>query len=159
MARTHAYAPSGERVVDQIPRNRGKVLTVIGAMRTSGETHLMTIDVGTSGDVFRSYVECVLVPELRPGDIVVMDNLGAHKVKAARVLIESAGAHVHWLPPYSPETNPIELFWSWMKAKLRTLRARSREALDQGIRTIASELTDVIAQGWTKHCGYKDLRT
>ena len=159
MTRTHARSPIGDRVADEVPRNRGQVLTVLGAMRADGETALGTIDAATSGDVFIAYMQQIVVPMLRPGDFVVMDNLGAHKARRVRDLIEAAGARIHWLPPYSPETNPIELFWAWMKARLRSVGARTREALDRGIAEAAAALLPAMAASWVRHCGYWGPRT
>jgi transposase len=159
MTRSYAYALIGERAPGQVPRNRGQVLTVIGAMRANGELALATIDAATSKDVFEAYVEQILVPFLRPGDIVVCDNLGAHKSKEARWLIEQAGAYVHWQPPYTPEVNAIELFWGWMKDRLRSDEPRGRLELDRAIADAADSLTPEIASAWVRHSGYLAQRT
>ena len=159
MARTRARSLRGRRVVDAVPRNRGQVLTVLGAMRPDGTTLLATIDAGTSGDVFLAFLDAVLLPELRPGDILVMDNLGAHKLAAVRARVEARGAHIHWTPPYSPEYNPIEMYWAWLKGRLRSARARTREQLDAAIRDADAALSPEFAAQWTRHCGYRGLRT
>lgn len=140
--------------MDSVPRNRGTVLTMIGALTLDGLTAMMTVEGGTSGDVFVAYVKHVLLPELRPGDIVVMDNLGAHKDVRVRPLIESAGAFVKYLPPYSPDLNPIEMAWSKVKQFLRTAKARSREALETALRWAMDITTASDAEGWFNECGY-----
>lgn len=154
MTPTHARAPKGKRAVDSVPRNRGTVITMIGALTLDGLTAMMTVEGGTSGDVFVAYVEHVLLPELRPGDIVVMDNLGAHKDVRVRPLIESVGAFVKYLPPYSPDLNPIEMAWSKVKQFLRTAKARSREGLDNALRWAMDITTEADAHGWFNECGY-----
>ncbi len=116
---------------------------------------MMTIEGGTSGDVFVAYVEQVLVPTLRPGQIVVLDNLGAHKDLRVRPLIEAAGAFVRYLPPYSPELNPIELAWSKLKTLLKVFKARTREELDRCISWAMGALSEADCRGWFKHCGYR----
>lgn len=154
MTRTYGRSPRGQRLEDRVPRNRGDVITVIGALTTRGLQAMMTVDGGTSGDVFTAYVEQVLKPELRPGDIVVLDNLGAHQDPRVKEAIEAAGAKLVFLPPYSPDLNPIEAAWSKLKDYLRQAQARTREVLD----TVVVEATDWIsadnAKGWFRHCGY-----
>ena len=108
MARDHARSPRGERVHDEVPRNYGDVITVLGALTTAGLKARMTVRGGTTKEVFRTYVEEVLAPELREGDVVVLDNLAAHKDERAREIIEGRGAKLIFLPPYSPDLNPIE---------------------------------------------------
>ena len=128
---------------------------MIGALTLDGLTAMMTIEGGTSGDVFAAYVEHVLVPVLEPGQIVVMDNLGAHKDLRIRPLIEGAGAKVCYLPPYSPDLNPIELAWSKLKNLLRVLKARTREELDHCIAIAMKAIDAADAEGWFRHCGYR----
>jgi transposase len=119
------------------------VITVIGALNLQGLPAVMTIRGGTTKEVFRAHVEKVLVPELKPGDQVVMDNLAAHKDRRVRDMIEAAGAKIIFLPPYSPEWNPIELAWSWLKRRLKTAAARTEEGVNNAIamamRVIGSE--------------------
>lgn len=115
----------------------------------------MTIEGATTAAVFEAFVESMLVPKLNPGDIVVMDNVGAHKPAYILERIRAAGAHVLFLPPYSPELNPIELFWNKFKVLLKSMAPRTRQELDHAIAR-AMELTTLedIA-GWFQHCGYK----
>ena len=127
---------------------------MIGAIDRGGVVAAMTIDGSTDGEVFLAFVEQVLVPELHDGDIVIMDNLGAHKTKAVKDAIVGAKAELIYLPPYSPDLSPIELFWSKIKTFLRTQAARTREKLDDYI-SAALELVKVSdLLGWFKHCGY-----
>lgn len=123
MTPDYARSPRGERIADVVPRNRGTVTTMIGALGLVGLLGVMTVEGGTDAAVFEAFVKHVLVPKLKPGDIVVLDNLGAHKPDGIRKLIEAAGATLLFLPPYSPELNPIvEECWSKFKACLLTIR-------------------------------------
>ena len=155
MTRETAWAPRGMKPKDAVPRNRGTVLTMIAALTLSGLGSMMTIEGGTSSAVFRTWVEQVLVPDLPTNAIVVMDNLAAHKDAGVRELIEAAGAKLVFLPPYSPEFNPIELAWGKVKRWLRTARRRTREAVDDALRDIMSLITPSDAAGWFRHCGWK----
>lgn len=154
MTRTHGWAPSGEEVHDFVPRNRGGPITIIGALTLDGLVATMTIDGGTDGDVFAAYVEQVLLPELRPGDLVVMDNLAAHRDKRIGPLLESVGARAVYQPPYSPDFNPIELAWAKLKDVLRTIKASTREGIDFGVALAMQTITALDAQGWFRHCGF-----
>lgn len=155
MTRETAWAPVGETPRDAVPRNRGTVITMIAALSVAGLHSMMTIEGGTSAEVFVTWVEKVLVPDLWKGAIVVMDNLGAHKDVRVRALIEAAGAKVAYLPPYSPDLNPIELAWTKVKRWLRTARRRTREALDEALDNIMHLVTRDDAKGWFRHCGYR----
>jgi transposase len=143
------------RVVEHVPRNRGVVTTVLGAMALDGIRALMTIEGATTADVFEAFVESMLVPRLNPGDIVVMDNVGAHKPAHILERIRAAGAHVLFLPPYSPDLNPIELFWNKFKELLRSMAARTPRELDHAIAEAMALTTLEDIAGWFKHCGYK----
>ncbi len=128
---------------------------MIGALRVDRMNALMTIEGGTSTDVFEGYVENVLGPTLRPGDIVVMDNLPAHRHERVRNAIHRFGAFVKDLPPYSPDLNPIELAWSTLKHWLRESRVWTHAALDEAIETAARNIRTSQAAAWVEHCGYK----
>lgn len=155
MVRDHARAPRGERVHDSAPRNFGDVVTVIGALTVEGITALMTIRGGTTKDVFASYVEEVLAPELEPGDVVVLDNLAAHKDPRVREMIEAHGAKLIFLPPYSPDLNPIEIAWSWLKRWLKSARARTEDSINIAL-AMALDIVDAdMASAWIRHCGYQ----
>ncbi len=155
MTPTRARSPRGERVYDYVPRNRGQVITLIGALSLSGIIAMATINAATSGDVFTAYVEQVLVPELKSGDLVIMDRLGAHRMARVRELIECAGAHLLLLPSYSPEFNPIETFWGWLKERLRRAKARSRDAVDREVLRAMNELPRGHIVSWFKDAGYR----
>ena len=114
----------------------------------------MSIEAPTDGDVFRAYLEHVLCPQLKPGQLVVMDNLGAHKVDGVRELIEQTGAALCYLPPYSPDLNPIEKCWAQVKQKLRQLKTRSVTALQEAIPEALSTISPQNAVNYFRHCGY-----
>jgi transposase len=127
---------------------------MISSIRLDGSTACMAIDGATSGEVFREYVRQVLLPTLRPGDIVVLDNLSAHKDIGALATIKSAGADVWFLPPYSPDFNPIEKMWSKIKEFLRSAKARTFDALLAAIADALKTITAQDARGWFESCGY-----
>jgi len=127
---------------------------MLGAVSIKGWQAVMTVESATDGDVFLAYVGEVLCPTLQTGQVVVMDNLPAHKVDGVRALIAAAGAELLYLPPYSPDFNPIEPCWSIVKQHLRKLKARSREALDSAIPKALSLITPEIATNCFRHCGY-----
>jgi transposase len=154
MTRDYARAPRGERALGAVPRNAGTVTTMIGALDVNGVRAMMTIEGATDGEVFEIFLERVLLRKLKPGDIVVLDNVGAHKTTDVRRLIEAAGASVLYLPPYSPDLNPIELCWSKLKAILKEFGARTQDALDEAIRRAMDLIGRTDAAGWFKHCGY-----
>lgn len=155
MTPTHAWAPRGQRAVGHVPRNRGTVTTMIGALTIGGLEALMTIEGATDAAVFLAFVEKVLGPRLGPGDMVVMDNVGAHRDARIRHAVEAHGAKLVFLPPYSPDLNPIEECWSKVKHLLRSAAARSREALDQALARIVKLVTPMDAAGWIAHAGYR----
>lgn len=154
LIRLYGRALRGERVRDAAPHGHWCVRTVIGALFGDGRTACMTVDAPTDGEIFYQYVVHVLVPELRPGDIVVLDNLRSHKQQRVMASIEKAGGRVEFLPPYSPDLNPIEKMWSKFKSILRKLAARTSEALDEAIRVALESVTPEDAAGWLASCGY-----
>jgi transposase len=154
MTRLRGRAPRGQRLVMGCPHGRWTTTTMISSVRLDGTSACMTIAGATDTEVFRAYVRDILVPALRPGDIVVLDNLRAHKSEATLALIAAAGAQTRFLPAYSPDLNPIELMWSKVKTLLRAAGARSHSAL---LRAIAQALAAVTAddtRNWFAHCGY-----
>jgi transposase len=155
LTRLYGRAPKGERAVGSVPINYGSNLTMIAALGASGLEGLMTVEGATDGEVFRAWTEKVLCPKLVEGDIVVMDNLGAHKVRGVREAIEGRGAKLIYLPPYSPDLSPIELCWSKIKGALRAIGARSRRALERAVKQALSTITKSDASAWFAHCGYK----
>jgi transposase len=128
-------------------------------MSLRGMEAVMTVASATDGDVFGAYVEQVLCAKLQPGDVVVMDNLSAHKVAGIRSLIEACGAQVLYLPPYSPDLNPIEKAWSKFKQFLRSAKARTAQALDHAITEALKTITTENAAAWFRSCGYRDTAT
>jgi transposase len=154
MTREYARAPRGERAYGTVPRNAGTVTTMIGALDVKGVRAMMTIEGATDAEVFETFLERFLLRKLKPGDIVVLDNVGAHRTAEVRRLIRSAGARVLYLPPYSPDLNPIELAWSKLKGLLRDFGARTRDALDDAIRRAMDLIDGHDAAAWFAHCGY-----
>ncbi|SFE46812.1 DDE superfamily endonuclease [Nannocystis exedens] len=124
MTRARAWAPRGKRAHGVVPRNRGRVTTMLGALSIDGIEAMMAVECGTTAKVFLEFIDEHLAPKLRPGDIVVMDNPGAHHATGVRERIEARGAKVVYQPPYSPDLNPIELAWSKIKAALCASRVR-----------------------------------
>lgn len=155
MDRLRARAPRGERAYGKVPRNRGKNLTLLASMSLSGMGEAMCVEGATDAQAFEVYVEHFLAPTLKEGQVVVFDNLGAHKPKRIRELIEARGAEVLFLPSYSPDLNPIEEAFSKIKGILRKVGARTREALLEAIAEALSAITPVDAAGWFAHCGYE----
>ncbi len=128
---------------------------MLGALSLAGVTAMMTVEGGTSADVFLAFVEQVLIPAIEPGSTVVMDNAGAHKARRVLDCLASAGISVRFLPPYSPELNPIELAWAKLKRLLKAAKARTREALDEAIGKGLDFISTSDAVGWFRHCGYR----
>jgi len=154
MTREYARGLRGERVQGHTPRNRGTVTTMLGAMGLDGIRAMMTVEGATDAEVFEAFVTHLLVPKLKPGNIVVLDNVGAHKPEGALARIRAAGARVLFLPPYSPDLNPIELAWSKVKALLKKFEALTVAALDAAIAKATELITPEDARGWFEHCGY-----
>jgi transposase len=154
MGRLYGRAPRGQRVVGSVPQNYGANLTILASLGTGGLEAVMTVEGATDGGVFRVYVEKVLGPTLGPGDMVVMDNLRAHKVPGIREAIEACGARVVYLPPYSPDLSPIEPCWSKLKTRLRTAAARTRDTLEAALKPAIALVSAAKARAWFAHCGY-----
>lgn len=154
MTRLRGRSPRGERLVCHAPHGHWRTTTMISSVRLDGTTACMTIEGATNTEVFYAYVREVLVPSLHPGDIVIMDNLGAHKNERTIALIEQAGAEVRFLPAYSPDLNPIEMMWSKVKALLRKTQARTHPDLLLAIASALNAVTPQDALGWFAACGY-----
>ena len=155
MARLRGRAPIGERCRAAVPHGHWKTTTYVGALRLSGMTAPMVLDGAMNGAAFLTYVQRFLAPTLRRGDIVIMDNLPAHKPGAVREAIERTGAELRFLPPYSPDLNPIEMAFAQMKATLRKAAARTVEALDAAIVTAIEAVTETHARSYFKAAGYE----
>jgi transposase len=157
--RSYGRAPKGERLEAAVPRNWKENTTIIGALCLSETAcwQAMVIEGACDRLAFETFIEVVLVPSLRPGQIVIMDNLNVHKSARARELVEVAGCRWEFLPTYSPDLNPIEGMWSKLKAHLRATAARTQDALEAAIKTGLFTVTLQDAHGWFAHAGYKPL--
>jgi len=154
MVRQYGRAPRGERLVGSVPHGHRKTSTFIGCLHEGGVIAPYVIDGAVNGSLFVAYVEQQLATALRPGDIVIMDNLPVHKAAGVRAAIEAAGAKLLYLPPYSPDLNPIEMVFAKMKAQLRAAAIRTVEALWRALGTIADALTPAECVNYIRHCGY-----
>ena len=154
MTRTYGRARRGERVREGTPGGHWRTVTMLAALTLEGLQAPMTIESATDGDVFLAYLEQVLCPRLGPGRVVIMDNLAAHKVAGVRERIEATGASLVYLPPYSPDFNPIEQAWSKVKQLLRSAKARTLEALEPTLAHALASVTPQNASAWFSHCGY-----
>lgn len=159
MARTRGRAPRGERLRAAIPHGHWKTTTFVAGLRNSGLVAPMVLDQPINGAAFQAYVDQVLVPELRPGDIVVMDNLGSHKGPGVRTSIEAVGASLLYLPPYSPDFNPIENAFAKLKAMLRKAAERSLNGLWSAIGRIIDTFTPDECKNYFAAAGYDPNRS
>jgi len=158
MTRRYGRAPKGERAYDSAPRNYGSHTSVIGAMGLRGLVAALTVEGAVDTDCFNAYAERVLGPRLRPGDVVVLDNLTAHRASRIEEVAQSRGAQVLWLAPYSPDFSPIEQCWSKIKAYLRGAKARTEDELNKALTQAIGLVTKADIRGWFKHCGYSLAR-
>ena len=154
MTRPYGRAPRGKRLVSAIPHGHWKTSTFIGALRCDGLVAPGVFEGAVNGELFLAYVEQVLVPALRHGDIVIMDNLRSHKVAGVRKAIEAAGATLMFIPPYSPDLNPIEMAFTKLKALLRAKAIRTVEALWNALGTLAGCFTPKECANFFRHDGY-----
>jgi transposase len=154
MTRLRGRALKGERLVGKVPHGHWKTSTLIAALGLSGVRCSAVLDGAVNAAAFEAFVEQVLVPELRPGDMVILDNLSSHKRARTRELIEAAGARLEFLPPYSPDLNPIEMVFAKIKQGLRSLGCRTREALWDSIQPVLDAVTPTDAAHCFRHCGY-----
>jgi transposase len=157
MARLRGRAPRGERLVGKVPHGHWKMTTFVAGLRTTALTAPCVLDGPMNGDAFLAYVEQVLAPTLKPGDIVVMDNLSAHKVSGIRTAIEATGASLLYLPPYSPDFNPIEQLFAKFKALLRKAAERSIESLWHRIATLLDVFPPAECANYFRNAGYASL--
>ena len=154
MVPLRARAPKGERAFGKAPKNWDKNVTLISSISSEGMGPSMSIEGSADGEAFALYVERFLRPKLKPGQVVVMDNLQVHKTKRVRELIEGGGCSLVFLPPYSPDFNPIEEAFSKVKALLRRAKARSFEALVEATGGALCAVSERDALGFFAHCGY-----
>ena len=154
MTRRYARAEGGSRTTDSVPLNTPVSTTILSSVRLRGKPVYTTFSGAVNGERFLGYLKESLIPTLRKGDIVVMDNLRSHKVKGVIELIESSGAHVLYLPPYSPDFNPIEQMWSKIKSFLRKVKARTQERLSSALPLAFDNVSISDIYGWFQSNGY-----
>jgi len=154
MVRLRGRCPRGIRLIDLVPHGHWKITTFVAGLRCDAITAPFVIDRPMNGAIFRAYLKHCLIPTLTPGDIVIMDNLPAHKVTGVRDAIEAAGARLAYLPPYSPDFNPIEQFFAKLKALLRKAAERSIEALWDRIGQLLDHFTPEECANYLRHAGY-----
>ena len=154
LTRLYARAPKGKRARGALPRNRGKNMTLISSLSLQGLGASLILDGSANTELFEIYIEQILAPSLSPGQMVIMDNLSIHKGNKVRQLIEARGCQVLFLPAYSPDLSPIEEAFSKIKAILRRIGARTREALQEALEYALTTVSASDASGWFSHCGY-----
>ncbi len=155
MVRRYGWGPKGERLVDAAPAGHWRTTTFVAGLRASGIIAPFVLDGPMTGEVFRAYVEQILAPALLPGDVVVMDNLPAHKVAGIKEAIRAVGASILYLPPYSPDLNPIEQLFAKLKALLRKAAARTQDVLWNTIGTALDAFTLAECQNYLTNSGYE----
>ena len=155
LAPLYAWSRRGERALARVPRNWGANVTLLASMSAEGMGRCLAVEGATTRGVFEAYLERVLAPSLRPGQVVVMDNLSAHKGGRVREIVEGAGCELLYLPPYSPGLNPIEEAFAKLKGRLRAAAARSREALIEAMGAALDATTASDAHGFFGNCGYR----
>jgi transposase len=154
MARRYGRAFRGQRLVAKVPHGHWKTTTFVGALRSTGITAPLVVDGAMNGDVFLAYVQQQLVPTLQRGDTVILDNLSSHKKAGVREAIEAVGASLVYLPPYSPDFNPIELAFAKLKSLLRRAATRTVEDLESTIGRLLDHFSPKECQAYFRHCGY-----
>ena len=154
MARSHGRAPRGERLVAPVPYGHWHTTTFLCGLREDGLVAPLVLDGAINGEAFLAYIEQMLCPTLREGDIVICDNLSSHKVSGVRQAIEARGASLLYLPPYSPDLNPIELAFSKLKRLLRSAAARTVDALWDTVGQLVGKFTAEECANYLRHCGY-----
>jgi transposase len=159
MAKSHGWALKGARLHDHKPANWGDNLSTIGAIRCTGTVCHQTVRGAVDTPKFIAFIRDRLCPRLRPGDIVVLDNLKPHKHPLVRELVEDAGGELLLMPPYSPDLNPIELCWSWVKRRVKELAARTVDNVRAAIRSAFRAIPKNFFGAWYEHCGYRALST
>ncbi len=155
LTRLYARSIGGARTSEAVPRNYGASTSMISTMGYRGAEATMLIEGSVDTLVFNAYCEQVLHPTLRAGDVIVLDNLGAHRASRIEEIARSCGARVIWLPPYSPDFSPIELMWSKVKAYLKKVKARTQTELEKAIAAALLTITESDCLNWFRHCGYE----
>jgi transposase len=154
MTRLRGRSPSGHRLLAKTPHGHWKTTTLIAALGVAGVSCSTVVDGAVNADAFEAFVEQVLAPLLKPGDVVVLDNLSSHKRHRTRELIEAAGATLEFLPPYSPDFNPIEMVFAKIKQSLRSLSCRTQQMLWSRMQSVLDEVQSSDAANCYRHCGY-----
>lgn len=154
MTRLYGRGEVGERVRDYIPDCRWEAKSILSSIRLNGQIESFVYDGALTGELFKAWVKEGLCPTLKKGDIVIMDNLSSHKVAGIEEMIKSVGAHVKYLPPYSPDMNPVELMWAKIKTILKEMRGRMEDELMQAIKEALEEVSQEDIAAWFRHCGY-----
>ena len=155
MTRLRGRAPRGERVTESVPRNYGTQTSLIGTLSLSGIEAVMTLEGAVDTDAFNAYVEHILRPTIKGGDVLVLDNLSAHHASRIEEVAQECGAEVIWLAPYSPDFSPIELMWSKIKSAMRAAKARTRDELERAFKAALGLVSESDCLGWFTHCGYQ----
>ena len=159
MTPLYAYAPKGQRAIGSVPRNYGASMTLIASLSLAGMGEALILDGAADGAAFELYIEQMLAPSLRPGQIVILDNLSIHLGARVKQAIEARGCRLLFLPAYSPDLSPIEEAFSKLKTVVRRAGARTREALQEAIAIALDLITAIDAHGWFTHCGYLPSRS
>lgn len=154
MTRQYGRGEAGKRVRDYVPDRRWESTSILSSMRLNGKRESLVYEGALTGELFKEWVKEMLCPTLKKGDIVIMDNLSAHKVSGVEEAINAVGARVKYLPVYSPDLNPIELMWSKMKWILETTGARTEDQLLSGVSSALDQISAKDIAGWFSHCGY-----
>ncbi len=155
LTRLYARAIGGQRIGEAVPRNYGASTSMISTMGVRGAEATMIVEGSVDTLCFNAYCQEVLRPTLEPGDVIVLDNLGAHRASRIEEIADECGASVIWLPPYSPDFSPIELMWSKVKAYLKKIKARTQADLEKAIAAALETITVSDCLNWFRHCGYE----
>jgi transposase len=155
MTRLYGRAPRGQRATDSVPRNYGPQTSIISALSLAGAAATMTVEGAVDTDTFNAYIKQVLRPTIRRGDVLVLDNLSAHRASQLEAVAAACGARVLWLAPYSPDFSPIELMWSKIKTAVRAAKARTAQELNDALVAALQLVTRTDCFGWFSHCGYQ----
>jgi transposase len=154
MTRLYGRAAVGERLYDYVPDSRWQATSILSSLRLDGTTECLVYEGSLTGDFFKVWVKDCLCPTLRDGDIVIMDNLSSHKVSGIEELVAKTGARVEYLPPYSPDFNPVENMWSKVKSFLQKQKARCKETLFTSVGKALKQISHLDAKSWFNFCGY-----
>jgi transposase len=154
LTRTYGRAAPGVRIVEAVPTNYGSNYTLLAAIGLAGVHAPWLLEGALDGEAWRIYVTEILLPTLRPGDIVLLDNLSTHQLADVAELVSTVGARLEFLPPYSPDFNPIEKCWSKIKTYLRKVKARTYEELVSALKEALATITEADLRAWIEFCGY-----